>query len=140
MDVEISTDRDRLDIDLIYQFLSEESYWAQGIPRDVVERSIANSLCFGMYQNGRQIGFARLITDMARFAYLGDVFVVADSRGQGLGKILIQTILDHPDLQTLSRIVLFTRDAHTLYEPFGFETLTDPKRVMILQKALAYRE
>ncbi|MEZ4518569.1 MAG: GNAT family N-acetyltransferase [Chloroflexota bacterium] len=136
MDIEISTDPARLDLDMIYRFLSEDSYWAQGVPREMLERSFANSLCFGVYLDGQQIGFARVVSDMARVAYLGDVFILPDFRGRGYGKALVQAILDYPDLRTLSRFMLFTRDAHTLYEPYGFETATDPKRLMVLQRPL----
>ncbi|MBL9096991.1 MAG: GNAT family N-acetyltransferase [Alphaproteobacteria bacterium] len=121
MEFEISTDRARLDVALIHRWLSEESYWAKGVPRDVVERSIANALCFGIYgTNNAQVGFARVITDKATFAYLGDVFVLEAHRGRGLSKRLMQTIIDHPDLQGLRRWMLATRDAHGLYAQFGF--------------------
>lgn len=121
MPYEISTDRARLDVALIHRWLSQESYWAKGAPRAVVERSIANALCFGIYDaDGTQVGFARVITDKATFAYLGDVFVVEAHRGRGLSKRLMQTIVDHPDLQGLRRWMLATRDAHGLYAQFGF--------------------
>ena len=119
--VEISTEKKRLDVALIHRFLSEESYWAKNIPRDLVETSIANSLCFGAYDGDAQVGFARVITDYATFAYVGDVFVVATHRGAGVGKELMAAITAHPSLQRLRRWHLLTRDAHRLYEQFGFQ-------------------
>ncbi|HZO61319.1 MAG TPA: GNAT family N-acetyltransferase [Solirubrobacterales bacterium] len=128
---EISTARERLDRALIHRFLHDDSYWARGIPRDVLDRAIANSLCFGMYDDaGRQVGFARVVTDRAAIAYLADVFVVADHRGRGLGKWLIETVMAHSDLQGLRRFFLGTADAHSLYERFGFRPLADPARMM----------
>jgi len=128
--VSISTDKARLDLDLIHRFLSQESYWALNIPMEVVQRSIDNSLCFGMYDGTAQIGFARVITDQATFAYLADVFVVTDYRGRGLAKQLVATITDWPALQGLRRWVLVTRDAHTLYTQFGFTALDQPDLFM----------
>lgn len=125
-DFTISTDKSRLDLPLIHQFLSQESYWAQNIPLEIVQRSIENSLCFGVYHYEKQIGFARVITDQATFAYLSDVFVVPDYRGQGVSKQLVETISQWPSLQGLRRWVLATRDAHTLYEQFGFSALNHP--------------
>ena len=127
---EVSTDRARLDHDLIHRFLRDDSYWARGIPRDVLDRAIDNSLCFGLYRDGAQVGFARVVTDRAAIAYLADVFVVADHRGQGLGKLLIEAVLAHPDLQGLRRFFLGTADAHSLYERYGFRSLADPARMM----------
>lgn len=123
----ISTDKQRLDLDYIAHFLSELSYWAQGRPRDVVARSIEASLCFGVYDTaaGRQIGFARVVTDCATFAWLCDVFVDEDYRGQGLGKWLMQTLTTCPELAGVKRIMLATRDAHGLYRQYGFTPL-DP--------------
>jgi GNAT superfamily N-acetyltransferase len=126
----VSTDPALLDLPLIHEFLSNRSYWAAGIPLEVVRRSTENSLCFGLYQEGRQIGFARVVTDRATFAYLGDVFVLEPARGQGLSKWLLECIVRHPDLQGLRRIVLGTRDAHGLYERFGFTPLASPERFM----------
>ena len=128
--VSISTDKARLDLDLIHRFLSQESYWALNIPMEVVQRSISNSLCFGMYDGTDQIGFARVITDQATFAYLADVFVLPDYRGRGLAKQLVATIADWPALQGLRRWVLATRDAHTLYTQFGFTALDQPDLFM----------
>jgi GNAT superfamily N-acetyltransferase len=126
----VSTDPALLDLPLIHDFLSNRSYWAAGIPLDVVRKSAANSLCFGMYREGRQVGFARVVTDRATFAYLGDVFVLESERGQGLSKWLLECILGHPDLQGLRRTLLGTRDAHGLYRQFGFTNLGSPDRFM----------
>lgn len=136
-DYTISTDKTKLDIPLIQRFLSQESYWAQNVPIDVVERSIANSLCFGVYQQEQQVGFARVITDQATFAYLADVFILPDHRGKGLSKQLIETISNWPTLQGLRRWVLATRDAHTLYEEFGFTALDKPE--LFMQRKLIER-
>jgi GNAT superfamily N-acetyltransferase len=125
----IDTDPARLDVDLIHRFLAT-SYWAQGIPRAVVERAIAGSLCFGLYEGAAQVGFARVITDRATFAYLADVFVVESRRGRGLSKTLIAAIRAHPALQDLRRWLLVTRDAHALYAQFGFTPLTHVDRYM----------
>ena len=125
-----STDRARLDIDLIHDFLARESYWVPGIHREIVERAIRNSICFGIYEGGRQLAFARVISDGAGFAWLADVFVVGDARGRGLGKRLIDFVMAHPDLQRIRRFMLATRDAHTLYEKFGFTALGHPERLM----------
>jgi GNAT superfamily N-acetyltransferase len=130
MGYEVSTDKSRLDIDLIHNFLSTESYWAKNIPRDVLERSIENALCFGAYDGNEQIGFARVITDYAVFAYVGDVFVLPAHRGRGVSKLIMQAIRDHPDLQRLRRWHLLTRDAHALYRQFGFRELENPARHM----------
>jgi GNAT superfamily N-acetyltransferase len=127
---EVSTDRARLDRDLIHRFLRDDSYWARGIPREVLDRAIDNSLCFGLYRDGAQVGFARVVTDRAAIAYLADVFVVEDHRGHGLGKLLIEAVLAHPDLQGLRRFFLGTADAHGLYERYGFRSLADPARMM----------
>jgi GNAT superfamily N-acetyltransferase len=126
----ISTDPAQLDLALIHEFLSHRSYWAAGIPLEIVRRSIENSLCFGMYQGQRQVGFARVVTDKSTFAYLGDVFVLEEFRGRGLSKWLMQQIVSHPDLQGLRRLILGTRDAHGLYAQVGFRALTSPDRFM----------
>ena len=115
----VSTDRRKLDIDLVHDYLGS-SYWAAGMPRAVLERGIENSLTFGIYYHGRQVGFARVITDLATYAYLSDVFVLESHRGRGLSKWLMECILAHPDLQGLRRFALFTRDAQGLYERYGF--------------------
>ena len=125
-----STDRQRLDIDLIHDFLSRESYWVPGIRREFVETAIRHSICFGAYAGDRQIGFARVITDGAGFAWLADVFVVADARGRGTGRSLIAFVMAHPDLQHVRRFMLATRDAQGLYERYGFTALARPERMM----------
>jgi GNAT superfamily N-acetyltransferase len=122
---EVDTDRQRLDVATIHGFLST-SYWARGIWRDVVERSILGSLCFGVYDGAAQVGFARVISDCATYAYLADVFVVESHRGRGLAKWLMACIKGHPDLQGLRRWSLATRDAHGLYRQFGFGPPSDP--------------
>lgn len=130
----ISTDINKLNIDAIHQYLSLESYWAAGISKAVVEKSILNSLCFGVYFNNSQVGFARLITDKATFAYLGDVFIFSNHRGKGLGKWLVQTIHAHPELQNLRRWWLGTKDAHGLYEQFGWTRITEDLAKRFMQK------
>jgi len=115
----ISTDRARLDIDVVHNYLST-SYWAKGMPREILERGIENSLTFGVYHQDAQIGFARVITDLATYAYLSDVFIVEGYRRRGLSKWLMECVLAHPDLQGLRRFALFTRDAQGLYERYGF--------------------
>ena len=128
-DYSTSTDSSRFDVDLIFRFLTN-CYWAEGIPRHVVEKSIENSLCFGVFDGDQQVGFARVITDRATYAYIGDVFILESHRGRGLGKRLMQAIMDHPELQGLRRWSLVTRDAHGLYEQFGFTRLANPQRYM----------
>jgi len=123
----ITTDKSRLDVDMIHRYLSEESYWAKNIPRELVEQSIENSLCFAAFDGHRQIGFARVVTDYAAFAYVGDVFVLPSHRGRGISKQLMQAVRDHPDLQRLRRWHLLTRDAHKLYEQVGFPALETPE-------------
>ena len=134
----ISTDPARIDIDVVHGFLANDSYWARGIPRELVARSIANSLCFGLYEGTRQIGFTRVVTDRATFAWLCDVFVLPAFRGRGLSKWLIETIVSHPELQGLRRWMLATRDAHTLYARVGFEPLTAPEAWMVRRMADPY--
>jgi len=126
---EISTDPSRIDIPFVYRFLTS-SYWAKGIPETTVRRSIERSLCFGVYSRSRQVGFARIISDCATFAYLADVFVIEEFRGQGLAVWLMQCIVDHPELQGLRRWSLVTRDAHELYRKFDFRELSAPERWM----------
>lgn len=132
MQFEVSTDPARLDLDIVHGFL-RTSYWASGRQREVVERSIANSLCFGVYEDGRQVAFARVVSDKAVFAYLMDVFVVPEYRGRGIANILMRAVLDHPDLQNLRVFLLATRDAHGLYSQFGFRPLAEPDRWMAIQ-------
>ncbi len=121
----VSTDTSELDIPMIHKYLSQESYWAKNIPFEVVERSIANSFCFGVYHYEKQIGFARLLTDKATFAYLADVFILEEHRGKGLSKWLLSIIHSHPDMQGLRRWMLGTRDAHRLYAQFGWVPLPE---------------
>jgi GNAT superfamily N-acetyltransferase len=126
----ISTDPKQLDITVIHKYLSTDSYWAQGRTVDTVKRSIENSLNFGLYKGKQQIGFARIVTDYATFAWLADVFVLDTYRGRGFGKWLVEVILSHPDLQRFRRWVLATKDAHELYRQFGFIELKRPERWM----------
>jgi GNAT superfamily N-acetyltransferase len=127
---EISTDKGRLDIETIHRFLTEESYWAATRTPDQTRTAIENSLCFGVYLGDQQVGFARVVSDFATFAYLGDVFVLEDFRGRGLSKRLMETIVTQPELQGLRRWLLATRDAHGLYEQFDFASLKFPERWM----------
>jgi N-acetylglutamate synthase-like GNAT family acetyltransferase len=125
----ISCDPSQLDLDIIHGFISQ-SYWAKSIPRPLLERSIQNSFCWGVYHEGKQVGFARVITDKATFAYLCDVFILSGHRGHGLSKALVAAIVAHSDLQGLRRWMLVTIDAHGLYEQFGFKTVGQPERHM----------
>lgn len=125
----VTTDASRLDIDYIHAFLTE-SYWARGIPRDVVARAIENSLNFGLFEGERQVGFARAITDRAWYAYIADVFVDEAHRGKGLGKLIMEAVTSHPELQNLRRMMLGTADAHGLYRQFGFTDVDKPERWM----------
>ena len=134
---EISSDAGRLDVAAIHRFLTQ-SYWAAGIPRSVVERAVANSVCFGAYCDGEQIGLARVVTDKATFAYLSDVYVLPEHRGRGIAQRLIEHVMRHPDLQGLRRMLLFTRDAHSLYAKFGFRPLAAPERAMDLNNPHVY--
>jgi len=131
----ISTDPARLDLDAIHAYISGESYWGRGRPRDVVVRGIANSMVFGLYHEptGKQAGFVRVITDRATFAWVCDVFVLEPYRGQGLSKWLLEAMLAHPDLQGLRQWILATRDAHTLYEQFGFVRFDEETRQRFLR-------
>ncbi len=126
----ISTDRERLPVDAIHKFLTEESYWAKERTREQTETAIKNSLPFGVYKEENLVGFARVVTDYATFAYLGDVFIVEEFRGRGISKWLMETITNHPDLQNLRRWILATRDAHALYEKYEFSALRFPERWM----------
>jgi len=125
----ISTEKEKLDIDLIHSFLNR-TYWAEGISKEIIRRSIEGSLCFGVYENDKQVGFARMITDKATFAYLADVFIIEEYRGRGLSKWLMEVIMSHPDLQGLRRMILATKDAHGLYKQFGFTPLINVDRWM----------
>ena len=126
----ISTDRSRLDVELIHNFLSRTSYWASGRTLEVVQRSIENSLGFGIYKENDQVGFARVVTDYATFAWIADVFVVPEHRGRGLSKWLMEVVMSHPQLQGFRRWVLATKDAHSLYARFGFIPMHRPERWM----------
>ncbi|MBL0330253.1 MAG: GNAT family N-acetyltransferase [Bacteroidetes bacterium] len=126
---EISTDKSKLDIAVIHGFLST-SYWAEEIPVEIVQKAIENSLCFGVYDGERQIGFARVITDYATFGYLADVFIIESARGNGLSKWLMECILMHPQLQGLRNFCLMTQDAHTLYARYGFKNIPKPENFM----------
>ena len=127
--ITVTTDPSRLDLDVIHGFLAS-SYWAKGIPREVVERAVRHSLCFGAFEGGRQVGFTRVITDFATHAYVSDVFVLPSHRGRGVGTRLMAAVMAHPDLQGLRRWTLFTRDAHALYRKFGFAEGRHPERLM----------
>lgn len=137
-DYHISTDQTALDIDLIHTYLSQESYWARGIPRSIVEKSIQHSLCFGMFWHDKQVGFARAITDYTTFAYLADVFILPAHQRHGLGKWLLACIQAHPDLQHLRRWMLATADAHGLYAQYGFTPLPQPEMFMQWHKLDVY--
>ena len=138
----ISTDKNKMDITVIQNYLSRESYWAKNIPVEVVQKSIEGSFCFGLFVNDhetfpgnksvnhKQVGFARVITDHATFAYLADVFILEAYRGKGLSKWMMEVIMGHPDLQGLRRWLLATKDAHGLYKKFGFAALDKPERIM----------
>jgi GNAT superfamily N-acetyltransferase len=136
---EIDDDPRRLDVDAIYAFLSRDAYWSPGIPREVVARAIAGSLNLGLYRDGAQVGFTRVVSDRATFAWLSDVYVLPDHRGHGLGHWLVRAALDHPDLQGLSRIVLATSDAHQVYADCGFEPLPNPQRWMAITNSAGWR-
>jgi N-acetylglutamate synthase-like GNAT family acetyltransferase len=136
---EISTDPTRLDVTVIHAFLTQ-SYWSPGIARAVVERAIKNSLCFGLYRQAEQVGFARVVTDKATFAYLADVFILEAHRGRSLPKWLMQVVKEHPDLQGLRRFMLGTKDAHGLYSQFEFGELAHPSRMMEILKPDVYRQ
>ena len=129
--IEVSCDRNRIDVGAVHRFLSQESYWADGVAREVVERSIDHSLPFGAYDGEALVGFARVITDRATFAYIADVFVLPSHRGRGVSKAIMAAIAAHPELQGLRRWHLVTRDAHALYAQFGFEPLDAPDRHMM---------
>ena len=135
----ISTDPTRLDLDVIHGFLSR-AYWCEDVPRSILERAIQNSLCFGVYAKGHQVGFARVITDRATFAYLADVFVLESHRRLGLSKQMMEAIKSHPDLQGLRRWSLASRDAHGLYSQFGFTALQMPERHMEILDLEIYKK
>jgi GNAT superfamily N-acetyltransferase len=133
----ISTDKSKIDINVVYNYLNQESYWAKHVPMEIVERSIENSFCFSVYKKENnyaitQIGFARVVTDKATFGYLADVFILEEYRGRGLSKWLMEEIMYHPDLQGFRSWMLGTKDAHGLYEKFGFKKLHNSERIMRL--------
>lgn len=134
----ISTDKSKLDIDSIHEFLSIKAYWSRNIPKERVQRAIENSLCFGLYKKENQIGFARIITDFSTIAYLGDVYILEEHRGLGLSKWLMEVIMSHPDLQGLRRWILLTGDAHGLYRQYGWTHIADPTKWMEIHNKEVY--
>ncbi|HEX6226486.1 MAG TPA: GNAT family N-acetyltransferase [Chryseolinea sp.] len=134
----ISTDKTKLNIDAIHQFLSTKAYWCLNIPKQTVQNAIQNSLCFGVYKDEEQIGFARIISDYATVAYLGDVFILEQYRGRGLSKWLVETVMTHPHLQGLRRWILLTADAHGLYRQFGWTEISDPGKWMQIHDKNVY--
>ena len=136
----ISTDNGLLDLAVIHDFLANRSYWALGIPLEVLRRAIDGSLCFGLYERDRQIGMARIVTDQATFAWLCDVFVLEEYRGRGLSKWLMESVMSYPGLQGLRRFILGTRDAHELYTRYGFKPLADPTRFLEVHRPDPYRQ
>lgn len=126
----LSTDKHKIELQVVHSYLCNESYWARGIPIETVKRSIDHSLCFGIYYENKQVGFARIISDFTTFAYLADVFVLPAHRGKGLSKWLMQIIMSYPDLQGLRRFLLTTMDAHELYRQYGFAEYPQPERMM----------
>ena len=135
----ISTDPSMIDVDAVHAFLST-SYWAEEIPKVTVQRSIENSLCFGVYNKKKLVGFARVISDLTTFGYLADVFIIEEERGKGLSKWLMECILAHKELQNLRNFCLMTRDAHALYERYGFENLDNPGNFMAKKKDDFYKK
>src|SRR5260221_837630 len=135
----ISTDKDKLDVAFIHDFLSKKAYWCLDIPFETVKRSVENSLCFGLYHGDGQVGFARVITDYATIAYLGDVFIILDHRGNGLSKWMLEQIMGFPDLQGLRRWILLTSDAHELYRQFGWGAVASPEKYMELVDPNVYK-
>ena len=137
-DYVVSTDRSRIDVAAVHHFLAN-SYWSPGIPEETLRRAIAGAICFGVYRGREQVGFARVITDRATYAYLSDVFIVDAHRGRGLSKLLMAVIMNHPALQGLRRFSLSTRDAHALYTQFGFKVVANPERQMEILRPNIYR-
>lgn len=136
----ISTDKRKLDLDAIHHFLSTQAYWCKNIPKVKVQTAIENSLCFGVYQENKQIGFARVITDFSTIAYLADVFILVDFRGKGLSKWLVETIMNYPNLQGLRRWILITADAHGLYRQFGWTDIAESTKWMECHDKNVYME
>ena len=135
----ISTDRTRIDVPAVHAFLSR-TYWSPGVPEEIVRRGIAGAICFGIYHDREQVGFARVITDQATYAYLSDVYVLESPRGRGLAKWMMELDMAHPSLQGLRRFSLSTRDAHSLYAQFGFELVANPDRQMEIMRRNIYVE
>ncbi|TMO74253.1 GNAT family N-acetyltransferase [Pseudoalteromonas sp. S3785] len=134
----ISTDKTKLNMSVIYNFIAN-SYWAKGIPKSVMQKAIDNSMCFGVYNaDNEQVGFARVVTDNATFAYLADVFIIPNLQGNGLSKLLVKTIVEHPELQGLRRFLLATSDAHGLYAQYGFKPIDNPALLMQINPANVY--
>ncbi|HVW63272.1 MAG TPA: GNAT family N-acetyltransferase [Puia sp.] len=138
-DYTITTDKTKMDIPYIHYYLSTESYWGKGIPLDIVRRSVENSLTFGVFYQDRQVGFARIVSDFATVAYLGDVFIAQDHRGKGLSKWLMEQVMAHPGLQGLRRWILLTRDAHELYKQYGWKSIASPDRWMEVHNPDVYQ-
>lgn len=136
----IVTDRSLMQVQVIHQFLTKEAYWSRGIPLETVAKAVAHSLNFGVFHEGKQVGYARIISDFATIAYLGDVFVVPAHRGKGLSKLLMRAVMEHPDLQGLRRWILLTSDAHELYRQFGWKAISQPNVWMELYTEDIYRE
>jgi GNAT superfamily N-acetyltransferase len=136
-DYQITTDREKMDIDCIHSYLSKEAYWASNIPHEIVERSVNHSLCFGIFTLEKQVGFCRVVTDFATFAWLSDVFILSEYRGQGLAKWMIDCVLAYPELTDLRMWLLATRDAHGLYAKYGFQEV-DAGKFMVIRKPNPY--
>jgi len=137
-EIRISTNRADVNLDVVHAFLSQDAYWSKNIPFELVRKAIENSYCFSAFVEDRQVGFARVISDGATFAYLCDVFTLPEFRGRGIGKKLMQTVQAHPELQGLRRWMLMTADAHKLYESYGFSVLAKPDRAMEISKPDIY--
>jgi GNAT superfamily N-acetyltransferase len=135
----VSTNSARFDVEMIHRFLTS-CYWAEGIPRDIVQRSIENAVCFGVFDGDKQVGVARVITDRATFAYIGDLFILESHRGRGLSKLLMRAIMEHPELQGFRRWSLVTNDAHGLYQQFGFTPLASPQKYMEIVNPAVYKD
>jgi len=131
--LEITTDHSRLDRDLVFRYLHEEAYWCKGISREAVETAVDHSVCFAVFDGDDQVGFARIVSDYATFAYLCDVFVLRAWRGRGVGKALMRAVIEHPSVRGLRRVVLVTLDAHGLYEPFGFRPVPNMERWLAIE-------
>lgn len=134
----LSTDKSKLDLKMIHEFLSKESHWAKNIPYERVKKSIENSLCFGLYHGEKQIGFARVISDYSTIAYLGDLFILKDHRGKGLSRWMLEVIMNHPDLTGLRRWILVTKDAHDVYQQYGWAMVARPENWMEIHDPEAY--